>query len=283
MEKSFEEMRVFFVPNEESSLILKPTDGAFDLPAFEVSPQRSSVLARRLLSSFAMWGHLFNAATFKSISQPIGVRGFVIEQSLGTLLRYANINKRFNGVDFSIGSRCRKRRDGNAMTFCHQHKLCAFAFFGFTHLKPPFFAGEKVPSPIACDQSSSFRRSMILINVSQALTSSPASVHALCRRQQVAGDGYFSGKSFHLAPFFSIQRMPSRQARASTRGRPPSGEGSGSSNKSLMMFHCESETNGFGAVLDPVVFGRRRFGHEDRLINMRATPFALNQLQISCH
>ena len=49
------------------------------------------------------------------------------------------------------------------------------------------------------------------------------------------------------------------------------------------MFHCESDTKGFGAVLDPVVFGRRRFGHEDRLINMRATPFALNSLQISCH
>ena len=45
-----------------------------------------------------------------------------------------------------------------------------------------------------------------------------------------------------------------------------------------MMFHWESETNGFGAVLDPVVFGRRRFGLDDRLINLRATHFALNQL-----
>lgn len=272
-----------FMSDEESSLILKPADRAFDLPAFEVSPQSSTVLTRRFLSSFAMWSHLFYSAARKSISQPIRVSGFVIQQSGRTLLCHANIHQRFDRIHLSIRSRRCKRRDRNAMTFCHQHKLGAFAFFGFTHLKTPFFAGEKVPSPIACDQSSIFRRSMILINLSQALMSSPASVHALCRRQQVAGDGYFSGKSFHLAPFFSIQRMPSRQARASTRGRPPSGEGSGSSNKSLMMFHCESETNGFGAVLDPVVFGRRRFGHEDRLINMRATPFALNQLQISCH
>lgn len=169
------------------------------------------------------------------------------------------------------------------MSFGQQHEFCAFAFFGLTHLKAPFFAGEKVPSPIACDQSSSFRRSMIRINFSQALSNSPASVHALCRRQQVAGDGYLSGKSCQRAPFLSIQRMPSRQARASTRGRPPSGEGSGSSNKSLMILHWASETNGFGAVLDPVVFGRRRFGHEHSLINMRATPFALTQMQTPCH
>jgi len=69
------------------------------------------------------------------------------------------------------------------MTIGHQHELCAFALFGLSHLKTPFFAGEKVPSPIACDQSSSFRRSMILINLSQALISSPASVQALWRRQ----------------------------------------------------------------------------------------------------
>lgn len=49
-----------------------------------------------------------------------------------------------------------------------------------------------------------------------------------------------------------------------------------------MIPHGESETNGFGAVVHPVVFGRRRFGHEDRLINMRAAPFALHEMQIPC-
>lgn len=50
-----------------------------------------------------------------------------------------------------------------------------------------------------------------------------------------------------------------------------------------MILHWVSETNGFGAVLDPVVFGRRRFGQEHNLINMRATPFALTQMQTPCH
>ena len=122
----------------------------------------------------------------------------------------------------------------------------------------PFFAGEKVPSPIACDRSSSFRRSMVLISRSHARTSNPASVHSLCRRQQVAKEGYRSGKSCHRAPVFNTQRTPSIHRRESTRGRPPSGDGSGLSNKSLIRFLWISVTKGFGAVLDPVVFGRRR-------------------------
>jgi hypothetical protein len=140
-----------------------------------------------------------------------------------------------------------------------------------------------VPSPIACDQSRSFCRSRTLMSRSQARMSTPDSVHCLCRRQHVAKEGYRSGKSCHRAPVFNTQSTPSRQRCASTRGRPPAGEGSGFSNKSLIKFHWTSETKGFGAVLDPVVFGRRRRRHCDRVISMRGSPFALTQMQIACH
>jgi len=145
MKESFEEVGVSFISDEESSLILKPADCAFDRAAFEVSPQNSSVLTRRFLSSFAMWSHLFYSAARKSISQPIRVGGFVIPQSGRTLLCHANIHQSFDFINLSNRSRRCKRRDRNAMTFCHQHTLCAFALWGFTHLKTPFFAGEKVP------------------------------------------------------------------------------------------------------------------------------------------
>jgi hypothetical protein len=131
-----------------------------------------------------------------------------------------------------------------------------------------------VPSPIACDQSSSFLRSISLSNRSQACTMSPASVHALWRRQQVEELGYRSGplnsqdRACHRAPVLRTQRIPSRHSRGSVGGRPPAGDGSGFSNKSEMSFHWESVTNGFGAVLDPVVFGRRRWGHIDRVMSM---------------
>jgi hypothetical protein len=96
MKESFEEVGVSFMSDEESSLILKAADCAFDLPAVEVSPQSSSVLTRRFLSSFAMWSQLFYSAARKSISQPIRVSGFVIQQSGRTLLCHANIPQRFD-------------------------------------------------------------------------------------------------------------------------------------------------------------------------------------------
>jgi hypothetical protein len=130
-------MGVYFMLDEEPSLILKPAYRAFDLHAFEASPQGSSVLTQRFLLSFAIWSHLFYSAARKNISQPIRVGGFVRQQSGRTLLCHAKIHQRFD------------------------------------------------------------------------------------------------------------------------------------------VFTSASEAD--------VVFDRRRFGHEDRLINMRATPFALKQLQISCH
>jgi len=38
--------------------------------------------------------------------------------------------------------------------------------------------------------------------------------------------------------------------------------------------------NGFGAVLDPVLFGRRRGGHIDREMTMSVSPFKHTQLQL---
>jgi hypothetical protein len=51
----------------------------------------------------------------------------------------------------------------------------------------------------------------------------PVSYQSLRRRRQVEGWGYWSGRSFHLAPVLRIQRIPSKQARPSAGGRPPLG------------------------------------------------------------
>jgi hypothetical protein len=276
-------MCVKLISNEQSSLVSKPTNCSFDLPSVPISPQRSTILSGRLLAPFPMRGDLFDAPPLEGISNPVGVGCLVINQSTGSFLPDSDINQRLNRADFGCLSRRCECRDGNSLSIRHQHELCSFSFLGLTNLSTPFFAGEKVPSPIACDQSSSFRRSMSLTSLSQAWTSNPASVHSLCRRQQVAKEGYRSGKSCHRAPVFNTQRTPSIHCRESTRGRPPSGEGSGGSNKSLIRFHWTSVTKGFGAVLDPVVFGRRLRGHIDRVTCMRGSPFSLSSMQIACH
>src|SRR5690606_33911737 len=136
------------------------------------------------------------------------------------------------------------------------------------NLGAPLFARENEPSPIASSQRIPLSRSSLPSNRFQALRKTPLSVHSRCLRQHVAGEGYRSGKSFHRAPLTSIHRMPSRQGRGSTRGRPPTGETGGCGKRSAIRSHWESERNGVGAVLDPVVFGRRRGGHINRVMVM---------------
>ena len=65
-----------------------------------------------------------------------------------------------------------------------------------------------------------------------------------------------------------IERMAFRHRLAFTVGRPPSGEGSGGSNRFLMRLHCDSMRNDCGAVLDSVVYGRCCFVRMDRVISI---------------
>jgi hypothetical protein len=64
-------------------------------------------------------------------------------------------------------------------------------------------------------------------NARHNFRSTPLSSHSLSRRQQVLGLPYRRGSSLHGAPVQRIQRMPSKQRRLLTRGRPPLGRGFG--------------------------------------------------------
>src|SRR5690606_127776 len=164
-------------------------------------------------------------------------------------------------------SRGRDRRERRALAVDHQHDLGPFAFLGAADLGAPFFAGANVPSAIPssqwiCRSPSSWPSSRL-----QASAKIPASTQALNRLQQVAGEGYRSGKSFHRAPVCRIHKMPSRHGRGGTRGRPPFELTGGSGKRSAIRSHWESLTNGGGAVRDPVVLGRRT-GRPYRVISM---------------
>lgn len=266
MNKSLKQMGMPLIANQETSLELEPADRTFDFPAVTIAAKTSAILSRSFLSAFAMRCHLLDTANFQSVSDPVSIRSLVVEQAVRTFPGHADVDECFNRVDFRSLGRRGESRNRNSLTIGHQHQLCALALFGLTHFKTLFFAGEKVPSPIACDQSSIFRRSIKRISCSHASSMSPASVQSRCRRLQVEEEGYRCGKSCHRAPVFRTHRIPSRHARESTLGRSPSGEESGLSNRSLMRFHWESLRNGCEAVLDPVVFGRRRFGHMHRVM-----------------
>lgn len=254
--------------DKQSPRVLQPTDRAFDDPAMPIPPETAAVLSRRLLAVLPVRADQSHAATFQRITQPIRVGGLVVQQTLRPLSGDLNLHQCFNATDLGMTGGGGQAGDRRSPSIDQEHDLGALAAFGIADVGTPFFAGENVPSPMTWDQCSSFRRSIRTSKSFQASSSTPVSVHSLSRRQQVVEDGYRSGKNFQCAPVVRIHSTPSRQARGSTRGRPPRGEGSGFSNRCRMRFHWESVTKGFGAVLDPVVFGRRRFGHKDREMSM---------------
>jgi len=83
------------------------------------------------------------------ISQPVGIGGFVIDQATNPSVALVQFEQGFDAVHLSHVRFDRKGRDRNAVGVGHHHDLCPFAFLGLANLKPPFFAGENVPSPIA--------------------------------------------------------------------------------------------------------------------------------------
>jgi hypothetical protein len=77
-------------------------------------------------------------------------------------------------------------------------------------------------------------------NARQALSQTPDSSQSRKRRQQVAGDGYRSGKSFQRAPLRSTHKIPSKQGRFGLGFGPPFAEPRASGNNGSMIFHCSS-------------------------------------------
>ena len=261
-----------FVANDKSPEVEEPTDGSLNLVAFPVATKRATIL-NRILSASSMRTDEFDSACGEIGSNPIGVSGLVVEQAFGLLLRDAILNERFDRVDLGATGRKREGRQRRPVAIDHQHDLGAFALLRLAYVGAPFFAGANVPSPIASSQSICLSLSSFFSRRDHAFSQTPDRLHASNRRQHVEGLGYRSGKSCHRAPVFSTHRMPSKQGLGATRGRPPSFDFGGSGNRSLIRTHCESSRNGFGAVLDPVVLGRRLGGQFDREMTMRVTPF----------
>jgi hypothetical protein len=71
----------------------------------------------------------------------------------------------------------------------------------------------------------------------------PWSSQSRKRRQQVLGEGYRSGKSFHRAPLRSTQRIPSKQGRLAIGLGPPNAEPLGNGNSGAINAHCASVIN----------------------------------------
>lgn len=243
-----------FPSNNSSSKIMQPADGSFDDPASFVSTELSFVRHRSMFTVLSCWADQIDSVFGHASPQWVAVGSFVIDQSFRRNFRnQATFDESFDQPDLVDVCRFRIDRERKATSVYKEHDLCSLATTSRSDLITPFFADENVPSanvseqstfPWSCSFSRSRRRTCSMI---------PFSVHRLNHRWHVDLEGKCFGKSFHLAPVRSTHRMPSRQSRGCTRGRPPWSPGGSHGNRSSMNSHCLSVSSNFESVLDPVV------------------------------
>jgi len=203
--------------NEESAKLTEPCIGAFDDPASFVASELAPVFIAPELAVLAIWNDEVDAALLEALAQGIGVIGAIGDHAFRLLPGPA-----FEAGDSDCVERGFRKRNlcwrgtfepnsqRKTATVDQYHPLRALAALGFTDCGAPFFAGAKLPSRNASSHSSRPSPS----------SHTSCSSHCFKRRQQVAGEGYLSGRNRHAAPVCNTHRMPPRQARFDAYGRP---------------------------------------------------------------
>jgi hypothetical protein len=187
-----------------------------------------------------------HAAPGQPLPPRVRVTRFIIAEALGVLAwspwavagdRH-HLDGRLQQGHFGGGRRCQEVSQRHTLAVDHHHPLRPFAPLRVADAGPPFLAGAKLPSAKASAQSSWPWASSWATKARQALSHTSCSSQSRRRRQQVLGDGYCWGKSFHRAPVRNIHKMPSKQGRLGVGLGPPRGDGWGSGNKGAMCSHC---------------------------------------------
>jgi len=217
MEKSLIHFVVTLPTGDKPSVIAEPGNGPFNLPAALV-PSKGSAILKFFSFILPGWGDKLNASAFEILTQLIRVIGFVSNQ---VFWRSAQLINRFVNERYLMwAGRGKGHSQRNTLAIRHHHELGALAPLGFPDFRAPFFAETKLPSIKHSAQSIWPFLSSSRIKVRQSFSQTPCSSHIFKRLQQVLGLGYFSGRSFHLAPVRRIQRMPSTTKRLFFHGRP---------------------------------------------------------------
>ena len=237
--------------DEGSAELTKQVVGAFDDPAAFVASEFSSVLVAPVLAVLAVRHEEVDATFCEPLPQLIGVVGAVGDYAFGLLPRTS-----FGTRDLDLGERGHRKRNFSrrgtfepnsqrkTATVDQYHLLRSLAALGFTDCGAPFFAGAKLPSKNAFSHCSKPSPSSAPSSARQASSHTSCSSHCFNRREQVAGDGYLSGKNLHAAPVCNTHKMPSRQARLEAHGRPRlSLRRFGSGNRGSINSHCASLNN----------------------------------------
>lgn len=237
--------------HQQSAELTEPGIGALDDPAPFVSSEFATILVLSQLIVVPVGHDQLDAALGEPLAQRVGVVGAVGDYALGLLPRTA-----FGPGNFDLGERSfRKRNFSRRGTFQpnsqwktlavdQNHPLRSLAPLGFSNRRAPFLAGAKLPSRNVSSHCNRPSPSSAPSSARHASSQTPCSSHCFSRRQQVAGEGYWSGRKRHAEPVRSTHKMPSRQPRLQAHGRPRlSLRRLGSGNSGSINSHCASVNN----------------------------------------
>jgi hypothetical protein len=235
------------IAHHEAPKVAQPGKGPLYDPPAPIPPQFTAILVRGPLMIGAGGNDWLDAAAGQPGTQGIAVIPPIGNQTLGPfagaswLARAADrdgVERLFEERDFRRGSRLQVCSQRSTRAIDHHHPLCALTPLGLADFGSPLLAGTKLPSAKHSSQRSFSRSLSWARNARHNLSRMPISSQCLSRRQHVLGLLYRRGSSLHWAPVQRIQRMPSKQRRSSTRGRPPRPDGFDVGRWGRMASHC---------------------------------------------
>jgi len=237
-----------FVADDQSPEVLQPGEGPLDLPTPFIPPHFASVVTFPPAVALTVGGDQIDTAPLEPIPQRIAVIAFVGDDPPGIFPRTPapfsgdrdGCNCIFQQRHFRRRGRRQAASDRNTFAVHHHHPLRTFSTFGRPDARAPLFAGAKLPSAKVSSQSSRPWASKRPTNTRQTRSHTPCSSQSRRRRQHVLAEGYCLGRSFHLAPLRSTQRMPSKTSRFPTGLGPPFGERGNFGNNGSIFCHCSS-------------------------------------------
>jgi hypothetical protein len=251
MHEASKDRVVAFIAHDQTAKMPEPGNRPLHNPAAAVTSQPASILMCCSPVVGASWDDRLDALLHELLAQGIAVIAPIQHQALG-LAPWATgavctfdrntvqtVREQFH---FRRGRRVQVCSQRSTRAIDQNQALCAFAALGLADFRPPFFAGAKVPSAKHSSQrifSWSFKSAS---KARHRFKSTPDASQCCKRRQQVLGLPYCLGKALHGAPVQRIHRMPSKQHRFGTRGRPPFGLGFSGGSSASMRAHCLSVT-----------------------------------------
>ena len=232
--------------DNQLAIISEPGKSSLNFPTTSITSQFAAIMVFLLLVILPVWANQFNTSASQTLPKRVTIITFVGNQSFRISSRttpplawHSNVIQRFlEELDLRRGRRVQVVSKRNTLAVDHHHPLRALAPLGLTDAFAPFFAGAKLPSTNASDQSNWPFSSSSERKARQASSQMSCSSQSLSLRQQVEGLGYRFGKSAQGAPVLRIHRIPSKTLRLSAQGLPPFLFDFGFGKNFSIFFHC---------------------------------------------